>query len=439
VAQNPGNDPEISLTIFSGLVTYMDPVSLPQGGSPDCSDMVFQPGGVQSRPALQRLLPGPLGGVTITYGKSYVDNTGTIRNLFLDSAGILWVNSVGVPFTITSATNANPVVFTLAGNVLVTGQVVLLYGGTGVWAQVNGVFDVTVISKGGTFSIPVNSSGFGPVTGTIVVVAVALAATTPGSYAKSITADGREFIAISDGLHGSTIPLQLDYDADGNAQLDRVTQDGPACTPTLTNLLIAATSITTIQRSANVVTVDTSGAHGLSPGYQAQMSLLPAAVVGGTIVSIVINNEQTPGVATVTTSAPHGLIPENFVTIAGVVAASISNVIALYREGEVVTVVTGTPHGLSIGSSITIPACPNDLSFEGSFLVQFVPSPIAFTHIQADVNSRVNSPGGTVVEVNWPLPATETPTLFEVQSAPDPDDVSDPDHLRRRNVDQRAR
>src|ERR1035441_8366263 len=43
----------------------------------------------------------------------------------------------------------------------------------------------------------------------------------PGSYAKSATMFGREFIGISDTLHGATVPLQWD-----GVNLDRVTQDG---------------------------------------------------------------------------------------------------------------------------------------------------------------------------------------------------------------------
>src|ERR1035441_3261329 len=46
--------------------------------------------------------------------------------------------------------------------------------------------------------------------------------TTPGSSGKSVTAFNREYIAISDGLHGSEVPLQWD-----GTNLDRVTQDGP--------------------------------------------------------------------------------------------------------------------------------------------------------------------------------------------------------------------
>ena len=60
---------------------------------------------------------------------------------------------------------------------------------------------------------------------------------TPGSYAKSATMFGREYIAISDGLHGQEMPLQWD-----GTYLDRVTQDGPAQVPTVTSLAPTSSS-----------------------------------------------------------------------------------------------------------------------------------------------------------------------------------------------------
>ena len=45
---------------------------------------------------------------------------------------------------------------------------------------------------------------------------------SPGSTAMSVTFDGREYFAFSDGVHGTDVPLQYD-----GTNLDRVTQDGP--------------------------------------------------------------------------------------------------------------------------------------------------------------------------------------------------------------------
>lgn len=72
---------------------------------------------------------------------------------------------------------------------------------------------------------PINSPG----------IYVPLQQFTPGSYAKSCTAFGREYIAISDTLHGSDIPLQYD-----GTYLDRVTQDGPCTAPQVQNVAYGA-------------------------------------------------------------------------------------------------------------------------------------------------------------------------------------------------------
>jgi hypothetical protein len=303
----------------------MSPLALTMGVSPDNQDVVYTPGNVGSRPGWQKVfgvaLPpgGPNSLVpTTVYGKSYLTPAGGILNLYFDSNGILWREDV--------------------------------------------------IASSGTYT--------------------QLAVSTPGSYCKSVTAFGREFIAISDGLHGTEAALQYD-----GTNLDRVTQDGPGLAPVATafslpavpmlasaavtalpvteadpagglggtfaqinfwtpnsvanvfigslvtiagnsspamnvtnapviaiytggagayaNLIVLAaitpagttfglggtasiTSGQTAVRANGVVTVTTSAAHQLRVGYQAQITGLPASAVGGTIASIVINNEDSP-------------------------------------------------------------------------------------------------------------------------------------------------
>lgn len=52
---------------------------------------------------------------------------------------------------------------------------------------------------------------------------------TPGSYARFQEADGRVYIAFSDGLHGNESPRQYD-----GTNFDRVSQDGPGASAELT-------------------------------------------------------------------------------------------------------------------------------------------------------------------------------------------------------------
>lgn len=87
--------------------------------------------------------------------------------------------------SISSATNANPVVFTTAtAHGLTSGERYTISGATVGWTGVNGVFVVTVTSTT-TFSIPVNSTGFGALSGTLVVSGAK--GMQAGSYSLVIT------------------------------------------------------------------------------------------------------------------------------------------------------------------------------------------------------------------------------------------------------------
>lgn len=68
-------------------------------------------------------------------------------------------------FTISGATNANPVVLAITSNppspnIAATGQTVMIYGATGGWTGINGIYTATYVDFQ-HISIPVNSTGFG--------------------------------------------------------------------------------------------------------------------------------------------------------------------------------------------------------------------------------------------------------------------------------------
>ncbi len=450
---------QVPLMVFGSLVTETASIDLPEGVSPDCNDIVYLPGSVGSRPALQKFfnVALPAGGPnnkipTLVYGKSYVSPDGTIRNLYFDSNGTLSVEN------------------------------------------------------------PISAPG----------VLVTLITSTPGSYCKSVTAFGREYIAISDKLHGTECALQYD-----GTNIDRVTQDGPGAPPTANSLTLAPTqmaltsitpltfavtevdpgdfglggthvnlrwwtgssvaalsvgqmvSITgcvttpvggasalplnvtnapiiaiytgggggyanlvilqvnlpantgycvnagivanlgftgvTMTRANGIVTVNTTAPHQLVPGRQVQITNVAAGIVGTSIASVVINNEDLPGIATVTTATAHGLVPGISVSLSGIVAAAVGGAISsITRAGQIVTVTMSTAHGLSPGALITT-AGVGIGSFNTTATVLNVTSPTVFTFSQVDVDA--SSSGGTV-KINWPIPNSGTPTYFEVLTAP---------------------
>ena len=444
---------QIVIDNFSGLVTNMTPNDVPAGASPDCAENGFSPGSTYSRPCFRKVFAAPLYPASErTYGKSFVDNAETVRNLYFYKNGAITVENVTVA----------PGIETLL-------------------AQTSAL----------------------------------------NCFAKSITAFGREYIAISDGQHGQEVPLQLSYDALGNAQLDRYTQDGPGSPPTISSLALppvamlasgpalvltvtsaATTGFITVDvpdgtggttqqsfftqivfgvaaganglsvggavtiagnsfagfnatftvaqivsdtefivsaynataqagvggtatsaggltmiRANNIVSVSTAAPHQLQPGYLAQIAGMTALAVGGGIASIVINNEDAPGLATVTTNTPHGLAPQNQVTLGGIDGVSVGGSTSASRQGGVITFTTATPHGLSPGASVTFSGFM-DTTFNSSFFVNQVIDPLNFTVIQNEATNATASSGATVI--NWPIPDTATPTFYEVQTAPTP-------------------
>ena len=333
---------QLPLTVFGSLVTETPPANLPEGVSPDCQDVVFVPGAVGSRPGYSAVFATPFGTATVTYAKSFVDPTGVVRNLYLDSAGNLWVENIS--------------------------------------------------TSPGTY--------------------ILLTATTPSSYAKSVTCFGREYIAISDGLHGTEVPLQYD-----GTNLDRVTQDGPGGPPSIICVDIDPQTISALSCASNVADCVTASAHGLLEGYQAQISNVAPSVAGTSISSIVIDNEQLPGIATVETSDPHGLAPGQIIVIGGVEDVAAPAVSAIFSSTGVLTIVFGSAHGLSQGASITV-FCSSNLDYQGSFIIALIVSPIAIAINVPGLATGTGTSAGTSVNINWPLPDTGQPAYFEVIAAP---------------------
>src|SRR5580704_13674197 len=81
---------DASLDIFGGLVTDMSPADLPAGASPDCSDVAFELGAVQTRPGLLSMYTPITGNPTVNYLKTYIQPNLTETLLALDSTGTLW-------------------------------------------------------------------------------------------------------------------------------------------------------------------------------------------------------------------------------------------------------------------------------------------------------------------------------------------------------------
>ncbi len=121
--------------------------------------------------------PGPFGGGGLAYSTivtniPYACDGGAIVTAVTGAylAGAAWVQRpAAVAIAVSAATNANPCVITTASaHNLTSGDVPSFSGGTGNWTPLNNPYTVTVLSST-TFSIPLNSTAFGALTGTVLM------------------------------------------------------------------------------------------------------------------------------------------------------------------------------------------------------------------------------------------------------------------------------
>jgi hypothetical protein len=163
----------------------------------------------------------------------------------------------------------------------------------------------------------------------------------------------------------------------------------------------------------------TAAAHNLQVGFQAQITRMTAATIGSSISSIVINNEDLPGIATITTSTAHGLVPQSFVSILGVTGIVVGTAISsAVWAGGVVTVTTSAAHNLVPGAVVTIAATGGGgVAFNATTSVLSVTSTTVFTYALVPLTVPTAATGGTVT-LNWPIPDTADPTYYQVLSAP---------------------
>jgi hypothetical protein len=219
-----------------------------------------------------------------------------------------------------------------------------------------------------------------------------------GLFAQSVTAFGREYIAVSDLLHGQGVPLQYD-----GTNLDRVSQDGPGAAPVAsdetTSLNIqaagfpglqmgpATVAIASISESGYLVTVVVTGA--FPPGFNQVGD--PITIAGAnafyngtwTIAAVLPDNKTIQFVRANSTGIP----PAN------------SGTVTTYR---IVVNTTTTPAVFSAGQSAAI-AGAGIAGYDGTYVIRSVNLPFSQVEVVptvAQVNAALgNSGGGTISAV----------------------------------------
>ena len=431
---------DVPLSLFSSLNTELSPPDVPEGISPDNQDVIYLPGSVSTRPAIQRVFVSVLiASGHVTYEKSFVQPNKQIKNLYLTDDGQLWVEDV---------TNTPGVAVLLFASTATMASSVTAFGREYI-ALSDGIHGADVpIQYDGTNLWRVTQDGPGapPTVTSFAYPSVAMALN--GAHSDTITSITTSDLSLPFGggsgiYHSITVTLAapdtslllnqaLVISGNTNAIFNNsffVTYVDPAfaffkCAFYSTTLQTgtggsaAFTAGASLVRAGNVVRGTTAAAHNLQVGYQVQIGGVAASVVGLVISSIVLNNENLPGIATVTTLGPHGLLPNNIVNIAGVNGATVGTAITnVSLTGNFVTITTSSAHGLQVGSIVNV-TLGTLTKLNGQWYVASVPSLLTFTYAFVDTDIASAADTGTVKYI-WPL-ANANPDLnyFTVLTAP---------------------
>ena len=264
------------------------------------------------------------------------------------------------------------------------------------------IYNASFVKRDGTVSQLVFDS-----LGGIYADGVQIGQTQAGNRFHACNAFGKMYVAISDGLHGADVPLQ--YTAEG--YLDRVSQDGPGAGPSLQNYALGAISLTSLNRSSNQVTATTSSPHDLKAGFQGIIDGVPDSSTN--LVSIVVNNEKLPGIATVTMPSAHGLVPGLSVSILGVMPTSVGGSVTSWTlQSDVLTFQMNSAHNLQPGN-VVIQSTNGQAEIENP--VTAVPTTTELTMVIAN-GPQANASGSTgTLTVPFPL---SSGTVVEITAIP---------------------
>ncbi len=434
---------DVPLSLFSSLDTELSPSDIPEGISPDNGDICYLPGSVFTRPGYRRVFVAALRASTkITYEKSFVTPSKTVKNLYLTNDGTLWVedftNDPGVAMVLFNSTATTASSCTAFGREYIAlsdgvhgADIPIQYDGT---SNTGNIWRVTQDGPGApptiqSIALPPSNLANTVATGVPIAFAESIGPyvvagvtyysqlyvtlttlTSDFSIGQNVTISGNSISAynvsgtIFDlGIAGGVTNFAIYYNQTTTGIGTGGSASGPAAT---------------LSRTNNTVTAGTATAHNLKIGYQVEISSVAAEIIGTDIVSIVLNNENQAGIATVTTGTAHGLLPNNIINISQVSSTVVGGGITqVALSGDVVTVTTATVHGLQIGSVVNV-AFGTNFKLNGQWYVTTVPTTTTFTYTFIDTDILSGADTGTVSYV-WPL-ANTNPDLnyFTVQTAP---------------------
>lgn len=375
---------EVGLDVFGGNNLDMQPTDLPQGLSPDNSDVAFLPGSVFTRPSLSRLISD---GTTsqCVYATTFLKPDGTVSQLTFNADGKMYAD--GVQFGQTKAgnrfhcRNAFNRMFIAISDGLHGTDVPLQYTPEGWLDRVSqdGPGAPPSLSNYTLPSVALISGSSGTPVAISTAVPIDLEPIQTGSGNDDPGRGGYtpptfenyytqiEFTTSAD--HGLTAGQTITIAGNSLYSLGTVNVLTVGNTDSFTVGYLTQSGTTgtggtvtpqtpLLSRINNKVTATSATENSLRTGYKVTIDGVPDATQ--TITSIVIDNDKANGEATITVSSPHGFVPGSTIYLSGIQNSSVGGGITAYSvtdtgpDAGVATVTTATDHNLVTGDTAFI-------------------------------------------------------------------------------------
>lgn len=417
---------------FLGLRTDTPASKCPQNYSPDCSDMVFSPGGMATRNPFVAGVSFP---AEIVYRKEFTCKDGSNQILSLDDNGNLYAGNTVID-TVAPGSSCS--------SVTAYGREYMSFYKNGVGCDAPRQWDgkfVSRVSQGGPGAPPTVTNYAIPAVGLITGSAGSAVTVTNATPSDPETVqigggdrnqyDGFPYnppqfetyfttlLFVTSTAHGLTVGEVISVS--GNSAYNLASASIVAIISSTSFKVSFSTPSSTVGtggsvtpfapflvRNGNTVTANTSAPHNLRTGYQVAISGVPDQ--SQNITTIVVDNETLNGLATFTMPTPHGFVPGNVFSVLNVPPTTVGGSITAWNnDGETVTVTTATNHGLTNGSAVIVTLSPFG---PAPRIVDSVPSLNSFTF-----STTTGSGSGTAgsVQLPWPL---ESGAQFTVETVP---------------------
>ena len=188
--------------------------------------------------------------------------------------------------------------------------------------------------------------------------AVSLFQSAGATFASSVTAQGREYIALSDGQHGADVPLTYD-----GTNLWRTTQDGPAMAPVVQSIAFPAVSVAAVGAgpTGTISSITQSGVVATRiPYYSTTLTVnftAPVSFVAGTTMTITGNSHALFNISAPILSVSGTKVVLTYwmgwtypgLTGTGGAASSGAAGTSISRSNNVLMVNTAAAHNLQVG------------------------------------------------------------------------------------------